>query len=254
MPAREITRASRPAELPGMTAAAVAALERQGLRTVGQVADALRGVARGRASPAAAAAARRIPRISQAYATHRPRGSFTRERGDYIAARLVRAFKAVHPDHTAVAVGSLRRRRARVGDIDLLTTLPSDEVDIAKVLARASGKMLAEYAKGPFRRSGIVSVPNEKGRDEKVPLDVFHAPPAEWGTALLHYTGNAAFNVLVRAQARRRGYSMSQHGLRELATGRMRRYASEREALEAAGVRWHAPAARTKTLAAGAKK
>lgn len=235
MPAREIRRSSPVAALPGLTAERAAALRRQGLRTVAELAAALRA---GRA---------RVPAIAAAYALHPPRPRMPLTLAERFSAALVRGLRAEHPQHRFVPTGSLRRRRPRVGDLDILTTLPASRARVAEAAARAGGEALAQFARGADKSSWIVQLPDAQGRMHRIPLDVFHAPAAEWGSALVHFTGSRAFNIRLRAHARRQGHSLSQHGLRPLAGGPVRRFATERALFSAVGFRWHAPADRQKT-------
>jgi DNA polymerase (family 10) len=94
-------------------------------------------------------------------------------------------------------VGSLRRGCPVVGDVDLLTTsivamgLFANLVD--EVFVQGSAKVSA-------RKGGIQ-------------VDLNFTTVEAMGSALLHHTGSAMFNVFTRSRAKRQGYSLSQHGL-----------------------------------------
>jgi DNA polymerase (family 10) len=94
-------------------------------------------------------------------------------------------------------VGSLRRGCAIVGDVDLLTTST-----IAMELFR---DLLEEIFV-----QGIAKI---SGRRGPVQVDLNFTTVEAMGSALLHHTGSAMFNVFTRSRAKRQGYSLSQHGL-----------------------------------------
>jgi DNA polymerase (family X) len=94
-------------------------------------------------------------------------------------------------------VGSLRRGCEVVGDVDLLTT--SQE-------AMGLFHMLVDevFVKGDAKVSA---------RKGGIQIDLNFTTVEAMGSALLHHTGSAQFNVFTRSRAKRHGYSLSQHGL-----------------------------------------
>lgn len=94
-------------------------------------------------------------------------------------------------------VGSLRRGCAIVGDIDLLTT---------STIAMGLFPMLVDevFVQGEAKVSG---------RKGEIQIDLNFTTVEAMGSALLHHTGSAMFNVFTRSRAKRQGYSLSQHGL-----------------------------------------
>ncbi|HWP63119.1 MAG TPA: DNA polymerase/3'-5' exonuclease PolX [Candidatus Binatia bacterium] len=105
-----------------------------------------------------------------------------------------------------VAAGSYRRRVETIGDLDLLaetdepeavverlTTLP----EVERVLGRGSHKASVVLRGGPQ-------------------VDCMIMPPGAAGTYLVHFTGSKAHNVRLRARARDRGWSLSEHGFLRL--------------------------------------
>ena len=51
------------------------------------------------------------------------------------------------------------------------------------------------------------------GRKGEIQVDLNFTTVEAMGSALLHHTGSAQFNVFTRSRAKRQGYSLSQHGL-----------------------------------------
>jgi DNA polymerase/3'-5' exonuclease PolX len=108
-----------------------------------------------------------------------------------VAKELVRAL----PD--TVIVGSLRRGCEIVGDVDLLTTSPA-AISLLPTLVDEL------FVKGAAKVSG---------RKGEIQVDLNLTTVEAMGSALLHHTGSAQFNIMCRSRAIRLGYSLSQHGL-----------------------------------------
>jgi DNA polymerase (family 10) len=108
-----------------------------------------------------------------------------------IAEELIKAL----PD--TLIVGSLRRGCPIVGDVDLLTT--------------------SQHTMGllPFLVDEVFVQGDAKvsGRKGEIQVDLNFTTVEAMGSALLHHTGSAQFNVFTRSRAKRQGYSLSQHGL-----------------------------------------
>jgi DNA polymerase/3'-5' exonuclease PolX len=107
------------------------------------------------------------------------------------AEELVKAL----PD--TLIVGSLRRGCAVVGDVDLLTT---------STVALGLLPMLVDEV-------FVQGVAKVSGRKGEIQVDLNFTTVEAMGSALLHHTGSAQFNVFTRSRARRQGFSLSQHGM-----------------------------------------
>jgi DNA polymerase (family 10) len=123
--------------------------------------------------------------------TYSLKGKVSRQVALVIAEELVKEL----PD--TQIVGSLRRGCEVVGDVDLLTT--SQE-------AMGLFQMLVDevFVKGDAKVSA---------RKGGIQVDLNFTTVEAMGSALLHHTGSAQFNVFTRSRAKRQGYSLSQHGL-----------------------------------------
>ena len=94
-------------------------------------------------------------------------------------------------------VGSLRRGCATVRDVDLLTTSTIAMEIFANLVDQV-------FVKGDAKISA---------RKGEIQIDLNFTTVEAMGSALLHHTGSAMFNVFTRSRAKRQGYSLSQHGL-----------------------------------------
>lgn len=128
---------------------------------------------------------------------------------------------------TLFVVGSVRRKRPEVSDLEFVVLPKSmDEVDAILTKNGFSGG-----AKRRIYRSRIDGLPVE--------LYVAHKP-AELGSMLLMYTGDATFNIALRSKLKRMGYRLNQYGIWK---GDKLEFqsADEREFFDFVGIPWHWP-------------
>jgi DNA polymerase (family 10) len=130
------------------------------------------------------------------------------------ARRIVRAL----PD--TVIVGSLRRGCEVVGDIDLLTTS-------SEVLGLLTTLIDEVFVQGAAKVSG---------RRGEIQVDLNLTTVEAMGSALMHHTGSAGFNIMCRSRAIKLGYSLSQHGL--FKGDQLVASATEDDILELLGMEW----------------
>src|SRR5574341_379876 len=112
---------------------------------------------------------------------------------------------ALHGD----MAGSLRRRRATIGDIDLLIASANAEPimaafvglpEVARVLGHGPTKSSVELHSGPQ-------------------VDLRVLPPERYGTLLAYFTGSKEHNVKLRELALKQGLSLNEHGFTPVAGG-----------------------------------
>lgn len=128
------------------------------------------------------------------------------------------------------AVGSVRRRSARIGDIDLLVHLPAHLQSLApRVLNSAQladakpgdrATLMDADSKAERHRSCIVRWASADGdagvgrtRPRFLRVDLFLVEGSELPFALYHYTGPRMYNIRIRALAKRKGWLLNQYGL-----------------------------------------
>lgn len=147
-----------------------------------------------------------------------------------------------------IPVGSVRRRRPRVGDLDALVVAPPG----ARLQGTLPGLRLAPPAPGSPVRAARLALRGDRHaslaldlRGGAIGLDLFMVRPAELPYALFHYTGSPAYNIRVRALAKRAGLRLNQYGLYDAKTGRAapgsRRVRSERELADLLGISHRPP-------------
>ena len=103
-------------------------------------------------------------------------------------------------------LGSLRRRVATVGDVDL------------SVASNEPKEVIEHFKKFP----GVERVVESGGRTATIivrggiHVDLMVQPPQHYGSLLHHFTGSKSHNIHMRSIAREKGYSISEYGVKEL--------------------------------------
>lgn len=135
--------------------------------------------------------------------------------------------QALHGD----IAGSLRRGRATIGDIDLL--IASEQAapimdafvvrsDVARVLGHGPTKSSVELLNG-------------------LQCDLRVLPPAQYGTALVYFTGSQAHNIRLRELAQQQGLSLNESAFTRLNGGAPITCATEAEVYQTLGLDWIPP-------------
>ncbi len=148
-----------------------------------------------------------------------------------VAQQLARDLRA-HPGSEAVEpAGSVRRRTETCHDIDLIATAKEPEA-----LAKALVDHPLAAAKGSAGRNGA-RVTTHNG----VAVDLRIVAPDAYGNLLQHFTGSAEHNVELRERAVAMELSVSEHGITDVPTGEVARYATEAEVYERLGLAYVEP-------------
>lgn len=131
----------------------------------------------------------------------------------------------------AMPLGSLRRRKPLVGDIDLA------------VVSSNPAKTIDHFADYP-RKSRII----EKGPSGSsllttggAQIDLLVLEPDQWGSLLQHFTGSKDHNVHLRELALKKGLSLNEKGIKNVKTEKVTKYAKEEDFYEAIGLDWVPP-------------
>lgn len=136
-------------------------------------------------------------------------------------------------------LGSYRRHKPFVGDFDLLTTRPLIEV-MLEIKNIPGFNIEGEFISGDKRHAFIGKYENRYFH-----VDLFHCTEEELPTAMMHWTGSMMWNVIQRAQAIRKGYTLNQYGLFDRKGNRIP-VRSERDVFDKLGMKWKEPEERNK--------
>lgn len=187
-------------------------------------------------------------------------------------AALVRA-EALRLDPTVEVLvgGSYRRGAPSSADVDLIITRrgtsSSDELapllqDLVRSLEH-EGVLVATLAGGGSKWHGCCVLPDHEYTAASLPqrerpvwrrLDLLLVPEAEYGAALIYFTGNDIFNRSMRLLASKKGMRLNQRGLYkgvmrgrnrvEVTEGELVEGGDERRIFEILGVKWREPGER----------
>lgn len=148
------------------------------------------------------------------------------------AADVTAALGSVPGVVRAEVMGSLRRFRETVGDIDVVAAAENGP---EAVMSRfTSMPIVAEVIAYGARKSAIVS-------SSGMQIDLRVVEPGQYGSAAVYFTGSKAHNIRLRQLAIDRGWTLSEYGLTDTATGRVLASATEEEVYAALGLPWIPP-------------
>lgn len=148
----------------------------------------------------------------------------------------------------SIILGSYRRRASSSRDIDIMI-VSNDLKILDKFLERAKltfGKEnIIPYANGPDKLSILVrfnNIASFKNSNLGVyKLDIFRAPPDKAHAMQLYATGSKEFNIIMRTNAKSKGYLLNQDGLYDRETKKIIPTFSERDIFEKIGMPYKEP-------------
>ena len=149
-----------------------------------------------------------------------------------------------------IIVGSYRRGRPDSGDIDMLIRTATPEVNAATALdefvtaLRLKGYIREVLAHGPHKCMAICQLPGMKDKGRR--LDLLVTPPAEFPFAVFYFTGSDTFNVAVRSHALSRGFTLNEHAITQVSSGKqVSGVRSEQDLFKLLKLKWVEPVDRT---------
>lgn len=130
-------------------------------------------------------------------------------------------------------LGSLRRRVATVGDIDIAVATDKPEKVMKRFLSYPKIKKVLVAGKAK------ISVVLEN----RCQIDLRIQEPKSYGSLLQYFTGSKHHNIHLREIAQRRGLSLSEYGIKKQEEGRwiLEKYADEKSFYRALGMDWIPP-------------
>lgn len=158
---------------------------------------------------------------------------------------------------TVHTMGSYRRGSADSGDIDLIITHASMEIE--RLRALLLGRIIPKLFEMRFLKVALATTSRKDGSkwhgasclpDSKIwrRIDFLLVPHTELGAALIYFTGNDIFNRSLRLLASRKGMRLNQKGLYrnamrgqgrvKISEGELIEGKDERKIFEALGVPW----------------
>lgn len=126
----------------------------------------------------------------------------------------------------AETLGSLRRMKSLVGDIDIAVASDNPEAVIEHFVNYPRIDRVIE--KGPATSSFLTSGGAQ--------VDLMVQPIEGFGALLQHFTGSKDHNVHLREYAQRKGLSLSERGIKNIKTEKLERFKSEEEFYKTLGL------------------
>jgi DNA polymerase (family 10) len=138
-----------------------------------------------------------------------------------IAEQIEKALQGMEEIDRFSRAGSLRRVRETMKDLDFIISTENPEIVKEKLLHLPIIKEVTNA--GNTKVSVILDLKYEVSVDFRLVL------PAEFITALHHFTGSKEHNVRMRQLAKERGEKISEYGVEEAETGEILTFTSEQE-------------------------
>lgn len=154
-----------------------------------------------------------------------------------IASSVVEWIKNEQSVEKIDVLGSLRRRVATVGDIDIAVATSKPKEVIERFIQYPNIQKIIE--RGDVTSS--ILLPNN------VQVDILVMNPGSYGNALQHFTGSKNHNIALREYSRKLGYSMSEHGIKDIKTEKMIGIKTEKELYEFLDLKYVEPELREGT-------
>jgi DNA polymerase (family 10) len=138
----------------------------------------------------------------------------------------------------AYPLGSLRRKLPTIGDVDLAVSTKDPEASLEHFVAYPYTERILE--KGPASSSILIS----GGKH----IDLMVQPPERFGSLLQHFTGSKAHNIKLRELALKKGFSLSEYGIKHTNSEEARKeFSTEEKFYHFLGLSWIPPEIREDT-------
>ena len=123
----------------------------------------------------------------------------------------------IDPKAELTIAGSYRRKRPDSGDIDLLLKAMSKKTydNFIDTLVR-EGYLTCQLARGAKKYMGMGKIDTSPCHRR---IDIMYTKPEEYPFAILYFTGSGDFNVRMREDALKQGYTMNEYGIKHTDTG-----------------------------------
>jgi DNA polymerase (family 10) len=129
------------------------------------------------------------------------------------------------------ALGSLRRKASTVGDIDISVSTRNPKKVIEHFCNYKNANRILE--KGDHSASVILP--------GNVQVDLMVQEPDAYGALLQHFTGSKHHNIALREHANKNGLSLSEYGIRDNKTKKLKKFNNEKKFYNYLGMDWVPP-------------
>ena len=126
-----------------------------------------------------------------------------------------------YPSASMEIVGSYRRGAKDSGDIDIIMTDAAHNPDLLSRFVEKLVEMkivIHKLTDGKTKVLAIAALPKKGAVPRRV--DFLYTPPDEFAFAILYFTGSKIFNTVMRQRALDRGYTLNEHGIYHMVSGK----------------------------------
>jgi DNA ligase (NAD+) len=134
---------------------------------------------------------------------------------------LDKVFNQVAPEGSKYEiVGSYRREAKTSGDIDIIITNNQNNKEVFNLFLDKliKDKIIIEVLTRGKTKSLTIGQLNNSSIPRRI--DFLYTPPTEYAFATLYFTGSKAFNTVMRQHALKLGYTLNEHGLSVMSSGK----------------------------------
>ncbi len=135
------------------------------------------------------------------------------------ANKIISFLKKEFPKIKFIALGSLRRHSTTVGDIDLVAKTNKAEPILNKFIEYPDNIQTINRGN---KKASIRIYPN-------IRVDIMIQPSKNFASLLQHFTGSRQHNILLRQHALNLGYSVSEYGIKDLKSGKIFTFKTEKK-------------------------
>lgn len=134
-------------------------------------------------------------------------------------------------------LGSLRRRAATIGDIDLAASTKNPKEILKHFTEYPNKTRVLELGD----RSAGITLPSG------IQVDLMVESPSGYGALLQHFTGSKHHNIALRNLALKKGWSLSDYGVKKVGSEKVQQMKTEEELYKFLGMDWIPPEMREDT-------
>lgn len=131
----------------------------------------------------------------------------------------------------AEALGSIRRKVSTVGDIDIAAATINSKYTLEYFTKYPRSKKTIEIGD----KTATILLPGE------VRVDLLVCDPSDYGSSLQHFTGSKHHNIALREFAQKKGLSLSEYGIKVVASGSQEKYSDEADFYKRLGLDYIPP-------------
>lgn len=155
-----------------------------------------------------------------------------------IAREVCEELLQVRGVRSAEPMGSLRRFRDTIGDVDVIAVSTGDPEEVMKRFVELP--IVRDVVGYGARKSAIVGAMG-------LQIDLRVVEPSQFGSAAVYFTGSKAHNIRLRQMALDRGWTLNEYALSELEGGAVVASKTEEDVYSALGLPWIPPEIREDT-------